>query len=64
MCGLIVVRAGRVTEGTTDARIAGNTGASAWPGERPMPICCRLARFVVLFADSSAFASAHSGTRS
>ena len=42
----------------------GKTGAPACVGDRLRLICCRFARSVVLPADSSALASARSGTRS
>ena len=60
----IVVKLTSVTDGTARARMFGNTGAPACVGDRLTLICRRFARSVVLPADSSAFASARSGTRS
>ena len=60
----IVVRFTSVTDGTTPLRMFGNAGAPACVGDRLTPIWRRLARSVVLPADSSALASARSGTRS
>ena len=64
MFGFIVVRFVSVTDGIAALRMFGNAGAPACVGERLMLFCCRLARSLVLPADSSALASARSGTRS
>ena len=64
MSGSMVVRLKSVTEGTTALRMFGNLGAAAWAGDRLMLIWRSCARSVVFPADSSALASARSGTRS
>src|SRR5258707_11547039 len=64
MFGFIVEKLVSAPEGTAAFRMFGNTGAPAWFGDRLMLFCCSCDRSVVLFADSTAFATARSGTRS
>src|SRR4029453_5250529 len=60
----IVVRFGRVTDGTGALKMFGNTGAPACAGERLMLIWRKLATSVVFPAERTALATARSGTRS
>src|SRR6476469_5624872 len=60
----IVVRLTSVTLGTGAGRMFGNAGAPACAGESETAVCWRFVRSVVLPADSSALATARSGTRS
>ena len=64
MFGFIVVRLKSVVVATAPLRMFGKTGAPVCVGDRLMLVCRRLARSDVFPAESSALASARSGTRS